>query len=164
MSPTRQPTTWTLALVCYALGCSTGQPPFDAAARATVTRSVDSALQAFAAAERSRDAERTVSHIAPDFYMYNDGNRVGYDSVAAQIRRTFPAMQRFDFTWEDIDIRLLGPQHAFVTFTFRDHITMNDGSTLRFRGPTTLVWERRGDDWLIIFADADHYADSIPGR
>jgi predicted enzyme related to lactoylglutathione lyase len=24
-------------------------------------------------------------------------------------------------------------------------------------GPTTLVWERRGDDWLIVYADADHY-------
>jgi hypothetical protein len=28
---------------------------------------------------------------------------------------------------------------------------------LSFTGPTTLVWARRDTDWLIVYADSDHY-------
>ena len=67
-------------------------------------------------------------------------------------------MRHFEPGFADVEVGVLGPNAAFVSFTFNDSIVMASGETLRFTGPTTLVWERRGSDWLIVYADADHYA------
>jgi hypothetical protein len=57
---------------------------------------------------------------------------------------------------------VLGRDGAVASFTFHDSIVDGSGATMRFRGATTLVWERHGVDWLISYADADHYAGSLP--
>jgi ketosteroid isomerase-like protein len=134
------------------------------AERREVEASVDSATRAFEDAERARDPERAIAHLAPEFYMYVDGVRSGYDSVVAGIRRALGTLQRFEPGFEDIEVVVLGRDAAVSTFTFHDAITTADGETQRFRGPTTLVWERRGANWLIVYADADHYVDSEEGE
>ncbi len=100
--------------------------------------------------------------LAPDFYMYVDGGRQGYDSVAAQIRGTMPALQRMEPTWDKVEVSALGPNHALATFTFRDLIVDGSGNRIRLRGPTTLVWRLDETGWKMIYADADHYPDSLP--
>lgn len=141
-----------------AVGCAPAEtPPLDASARAAVEAAVDSATRAFRAAEAARDTERMLAHLAPDFSMLLDGARVGYDSVVAGTRRTMPAMVHFDPRWTDIRVRALGPDAAVSSFLFRDSVVLGDGEVAMGRGPTTLVWERRGADWLIVHADADHY-------
>lgn len=148
--------------VGLAVGCAPADPapetpPFDAAARAAVEAAVDSATGAFRAAEAARDTERMLAHLAPDFSMLLDGARIGYDSVVSGTRRTMPAMVHFDPRWTDIRVRALGPDAAVSSFLFRDSVVLGDGEVAMGRGPTTLVWERRGSDWLIVHADADHY-------
>lgn len=138
-----------------AAACAGGS---DHARREAVVASVDSAARSFEAAQRARDAVRTIAHLAPDFYMYNDGVRVGYDSVAASIRRTMGGLRHLEPGFENLEVRPLGPEAALVSLTFHDSIVTDSGKTLTFRGPTTLVWERRGRDWLIVYADADHYS------
>lgn len=130
--------------------------------RLAIAASVDSATRSFEAAERARDAEGVIAHLAPDFYMYGDGVRSGYDSVAASIRGTMESFQDFEPGFHDVEVIVLGRDAAVVSMTFRDSITTASGETLQFRGPTTLVWERRGADWLIVYADADHYAVPAP--
>lgn len=129
----------------------------DDARRAAIAVEVDSATRAFQAAELARDAELAIAHLAPEFAMLLDGTRVGYDSVAASIRRTMPALAGFESEWTDLDVRVLGPDAAVASFRFRDSIVTADGEVMVTRGPTTLVWERRGSGWRIVFADADHY-------
>jgi ketosteroid isomerase-like protein len=153
-----------------ASACDAGRAPesqsaqLNEAERQAVAASVDSATRAFEDAERMRDPERAIAHLAPEFYMYVDGVRSGYDSVVAGIRRTLGTLQKFEPGFEDIEVMVLGRDAAVSTFTFHDVITTAEGDTQRFRGPTTLVWERRGTDWLIIYADADHYPDSEEGE
>ncbi len=122
--------------------------------------SVLAAVDAFADAERRRDVEAILDFIAPDFYMYADGARVDYESVAAQIRSTMPALQRFETTWSDVEVTVLARDQAFVSLVFRDIVTDGDGVTTRLRGPTTFVWSLRDGSWRIIYADADHYPDA----
>ena len=119
--------------------------------------SADSATRAFEAAERARDAEAIVSHLAPEFYMYVDGARMGYDSVVAGIRRTIPDLVSFEPDSRNIEVIALGPDAASVSFRFFDRMITPTGDTITAEGPTTLIWVRRGSDWKIRYADADHY-------
>jgi ketosteroid isomerase-like protein len=140
-----------------AAACSSGSVTLSDADRTAIAAAVDSATRAFQAAERARDAERTIAHLAPDFSMYNDGVRSSYDAVVRSIRATMGTFQHFEPQWSDLVVRVLAPNAAVVSFTFRDSIVTESGDLLRFTGPTTLVWEQHGTDWLIVFPDADHY-------
>ena len=132
-------------------------PVFDAAARAAVEAAVDSAILAFRDAEIARDVEAVVAHMAPDFYMYGDGVRYGYEETVAGMRAALPNFEVFDVEWTDIEVRALGPDAALSSLLFRDSTVTNTGEVTVQRGPSTLIWERRGDDWLIVYVDADHY-------
>ncbi len=144
-------------ILLTAAACSSDGGALSDADRTAIGASVDSATRAFQAAERARDAERTIAHLAPDFSMYIDGVRTSYDAVVGSIRATMVTFQHFEPRWTDLVVRVLGPNAAVVSFTFRDSIVTESGEILRSTGPTTLVWERHGTDWLIVFADADHY-------
>lgn len=145
-----------LVVTTIATGCA-GTAEFGAVERAAVVAAVDSAVRAFEAAERARDVERTISHLAPDFYMYTDGVRTSYDSVVASIRNSMPTFDHFEPGFASVEVVALGPNAALTSMTFHDSIVTTSGELLRFTGPTTLVWERREGDWLIVYADADHY-------
>ena len=159
----RAPSRSVQPLACCLLIAGACQPqdrPLTNDERQTISVSVDSATRAFEAAERARDPERVIAHLAPDFFMYNDGVRSGYDSVVARIRGTLGSFEHFEPGFAEVDVRVLGRDAAFVAFTFHDSIVTESGDLLQFQGPTTLIWERRGADWLIVYADADHYPGS----
>ena len=126
--------------------------------RAGIAAAVDSATRSFEEAERARDADRIVAHLAPDFYMYVDGVRTTYAESVEMIRQTMPTLSAFEPTWDDLEIRVLGHNAAVVSFVFRDSLVAANGDITVMTGPTTLVWERRGNDWLIVYGDADHYS------
>ena len=71
-------------------------------------------------------------------------------------------LRSFEPGFADLEVMVLGPDAAAVSFTFHDVIVTAENDTLLSQGPTTLVWVRRGADWLIRFADADHYPASLP--
>jgi len=147
-----------LGVVAFASACGPAQPvPLTDTERQAVAAIVDSATHAFEDAERALDAEAALAHIAPDFYMYNDGVRIGYDPTVQMIRQNFGTLQHLDPGFANLEIKVLGWDAALATFTFRDSIVDGTGSSFSFRGSTTLLWERRGTDWLITYADADHY-------
>ncbi len=138
------------------IGCQTTAPMSDAERRGIAT-SIDSATRAFEAAERARDPERVLAHLAPQFYMYVDGVRTDYDEVAAGIQGTIGTFAHFEPGFANLEVLVLGRSAGVASFTFRDSIVTETGDLLQATGPTTLVWERRGEDWLITYADADHY-------
>lgn len=145
-------------------GCSAKPDGMSDAELAAIRHSVDSVTQAFAQAERDLDPELVVSFIAPDFYMYVDGNRVGYASVVEQIRQTFGSLRRFETEFSNIEVIPLGPNGAIASFTFRDIIADTAGNLMTGRGPTTLGWQRRDGRWQIVYGDADHYPDTNPDQ
>lgn len=137
-------------------GCQT-TASLSGARRQAIATSIDSATRAFEAAERARDPERVLAHLAPEFYMYVDGVRTDYDAVVAGIRSTIGTFAHFEPGFADLEVLVLGRSAGVASFTFRDSIVTETGDLLLATGPTTLVWERRGVDWLITYADADHY-------
>lgn len=139
------------------ISCSAGAVPMTEAERDIVAASVDSATRAFREAELTRNPELILAFIAPDFYMYNDGVRVDYETTVSQIRQSMPSFQVFEPEWTNIEVIPLGPHAAVSTFLFRDSIVDGEGNLLQFRGPTTLAWERRDGNWVIVYADSDHY-------
>lgn len=149
-------------LAAVLVACQPASTSLSDTERLAIAASIDSATRSFEAAERARDPERVIAHLAPEFHMYVDGARSGYDSVAASIRATMTSFRDFEPGFESVEVIVLGHDAAVVSLTFRDSITTASGETLQFRGPTTLVWERHGADWLIVYADADHYPVSAP--
>jgi ketosteroid isomerase-like protein len=151
-----------IGVVVFAAACDTTNDALSDEHRTAIAASVDSAMVSFQAAERALDAERVIAHMAPDFYMYSDGVRVDYNSTSAQIRQFMSTLQHFEPGFANIEIKVLGWYGAVVSSTFCDSVVDGSGTTMQFRGPTTMVWERRGTDWLITYVDADHYTDSLP--
>lgn len=121
-----------------------------------IAASVDSVTRAFEQAERDRDPERVLTFIAPDFYMYVDGVRADYETTVPGIRG-IASFLHFEPGWENVEVRVLGPEAALVSFAFRDSIITESGELLLARGATTLIWERRDGEWRVVYADADHY-------
>jgi hypothetical protein len=128
--------------------------------RRAVIASVDSATRAFERAQRARDPERVVAHLAPDFYMYADGRRLDHGSVVGNIRRDFAAVRHVEPGFYDLEVAAQAPTAAVASFRFRDSIVGIDGAVRRSHGTTTLAWARRGADWLIVYAVADHESEA----
>jgi ketosteroid isomerase-like protein len=153
-----------VALLVCVLGCSSAPAPLTDVARNSIAAEIRAATDGFREAQLARDPDRTIAYIAPDFSMYLDGARASYDSVVASIRRSMPALAHIASRYSDLSVRVLSHDAAVVSFTFRDSIVTTAGMTLLFTGPTTLVWERQGDAWRIVYADADHYPIPTPSR
>jgi ketosteroid isomerase-like protein len=146
-------------VVVLAVSACAAPASMSEAERARIEGDVRARVDAFQEAERRRDPDAILAFLAPDFYMYVDGARADYDTVAAQIRSTMPSLQRFETTWSDVEVRALGRDHALVSLVFRDEVTDETGLTTNLRGPTTFVWRLECGDWRILYADADHYPD-----
>ncbi len=126
--------------------------------RAGIAAAVDSATRSFQEAERTRNAERIVAHLAPDFYIYVAGVRTTSAESVEMIRQSMPTLSTFEPTWDHLEVRVLGRNAAVASFVFRDSLVAMNGDITVMTGPTTLVWERRGNRWLIVYGDADHYS------
>ena len=139
------------------LAVACGPAPRPADDKALVAADVDSATRAFEQAQRDRDPERIVSFLAPGFYMYSDGVRSGYDSVAAAIRAGFRGIRFNEPGFSNIAVLVQGPDEAISSFAFRDSIITGAGELQRAQGATTLVWKRLNGKWQIVYAHADHH-------
>jgi len=129
----------------------------DAAERARVAADVETAVWTFHAADTARDAEAVTRLLWPEFTMLADGARLGHAQAVAGSREFMSGLVLFHTEWTDLQVTPLGPETAIASFVFRDSIVTRAGALIRARGPTTLVWQRRGGEWRVLFADADHY-------
>jgi len=135
----------------------------DAAELARVAAEVEVAVWAFHAADTARDAEAVIRLLWPEFTMLADGARVGHAQAVAGSREFMAGLELFHTEWSDLQVTPLGPATAIASFVFRDSIVTRAGGLIRARGPTTLLWQRRGGEWRVLFADADHYPIDPPG-
>jgi ketosteroid isomerase-like protein len=144
--------------------CGTPQADLTEAQRRVITTSVDSAMRSFEAAERARDADRMLAHFVsgPEFRLYNDGQRVDYAAMAAQLHTGLGGLKSVEGGFEGIEVTVLSPGAALASATFRETATDTAGAIVRTHGPVTLVWVRRGTEWKIVYGQADHYPDSTP--
>ncbi|MGH7468008.1 MAG: YybH family protein [Longimicrobiales bacterium] len=125
----------------------------------TITASVDSATRAFESAQRALDPARVIAHLSPDFYMHVDGQRLSRDVVEENIRRDLGSVRQVEPGFQAIEVIVQSAKTAVASFRYHDSVIGADGALRRLRGATTLVWSRRGTDWLIVYAHADHHID-----
>jgi ketosteroid isomerase-like protein len=136
------------------------------AERQHVVIAIEAAMRSFAEAERARDAAALIAHFAPvpEFHVYNDGDRLTYESMVAGLRATFPTLKAIEGGFSDLNVLVLAPDAALATATFREVITDAAGQTARVRGAATWLWRSIDGKWRITYGQADHYPDGEPQR
>lgn len=148
---------FTPVLATLTFACSPPSPPPGTTEGEATIAEVEAAVWAFHAADTARNAEGVIDLLWPEYSMLADGQRVGYSDVVEGSRAFMASLELFHTEWTDLRVEPLGPGFALASFRFRDSILTADGSMIRNQGPTTFLWERRGGEWRLIFADADHY-------
>ena len=123
----------------------------------TVLKEVEDAVWAFHAADTSRNAEAVINLMWPECNMLIDGNRIQYNDLVEGARSFMPGLIVFHTEWKDLNIIPIDPNNALSSFIFEDSIVTNTGDIIRSTGPNTFLWQKRGDEWRIIYGDADHY-------
>jgi uncharacterized protein (TIGR02246 family) len=145
-----------------AMGCAANQADMNESQRAQVREAVERRMQSFEAAERALNGEALIGHFAesPDFYLYNDGERLDRDAMAAGVRAAFPGLRSIEGGFSDLKVVVLAPDAALATTVFRETITDRAGSTTRQRGAATWLWKHDGGEWRIAYGHVDHYPDA----
>jgi ketosteroid isomerase-like protein len=126
-----------------------------------IVSTIQRRMQSFEAAERARDANALLAHFAdvPGFRFFNDGHTVAYAQLAEMVRSTFPTLRALEGGFSDLQVLVLGPEHALVSAAFSESVTGWDGSTVKARGAASWLWRRIGSEWRIVYGQVDHRPD-----
>jgi len=127
--------------------------------RQAIVAAVQAAMTSFEAAERALDAERLIAHFAQveDFHVYNDGQRLDYATMTANVRGAFPSLRSIEGGFHDVQVIVLAADAALATAGFREVITDGTGNVARVRGAASWLWRCIDGDWEIVYGHADHY-------
>ena len=125
--------------------------------RSQVQQEVTEAVWAFHAADTSRNAQAVLDLLWPEYTMLADGQRINYADVATGAPGFMESLDVFYTEWTDLQIILISETAALSSFLFRDSLVANTGVVTKNRGPNTFLWEKRGEEWRVLYGDADHY-------
>ena len=152
------------ALVLLAESCDSTPAAYrDPPDLAEVRVQVAAAVWDFHAADTARNAEAVIALLWPEYEMLVDGQRTGYDAIAAGSREFMAGLETFHTVWSDLKVVPLSSDLAISSFVFRDSIVTKSGDVSLSQGPTSFVWERRNGEWRLRFGDADHYPLEVEG-
>ena len=146
-------------LVIVSVACSRSEALMEESLRTEIVQAVQQRVRSFEAAERALDAETLVSHFSaePEFYMYNDGQRLTYEVMSSAVRGAFPTLRAIEGGFENIDIMVLSPDTALATATFQETVTDRDGDKVIQHGAATWLWRHVEGEWRIAYGHVDHY-------
>ncbi|MEM8567631.1 MAG: hypothetical protein AAGF85_14315 [Bacteroidota bacterium] len=131
--------------------------PFD---KTKIIEEVTSAVWAFHAADTARNAQQVIDLLWPESNMMVDGNRIPYSDLAAGSRKFMSSIVLFHTDWKDLKVVPVSSTAAVASFIFNDSIIHKSGEVTISHGPNTFVWQKRADEWKVLFGDADHYASN----
>jgi len=124
---------------------------------AQIINEVKLQVDAFHAADTSLNAQGIIDLLWPEFTMLVDGNHTVYEDVKTGAKTFMASLEIFHTDWKDLKIIPMGKDHAISSFIFTDSLVAKDGTITQARGPNTFVWEKRNEEWKVIYGDADHY-------
>ena len=126
--------------------------------RNQIVQAVQQRMRSFEAAERALDAETLVSHFStgPEFYIYNDGQRLTYDVMSTAVRGAFPTLRSIEGGFEDLDIMVLSPDAVLATAKFQETVTDRNGNQTVQHGAASWLWRQVGGEWRIAYGHVDH--------
>jgi ketosteroid isomerase-like protein len=134
-----------LLAVVTGMACSKGVTQMDESHRTQIVQAVEQRMRSFEAAERALDAEKLVGHFAigPDFYIYNDGQRLTYEIMTTAVRNTFPSLRSIEGGFIDLHVMALAPDTALATARFQETMTDGSGSQTIQHGAASWLWRHR---------------------
>jgi hypothetical protein len=141
------------------MACSEGVTQMDQSDRTQIVQAVEQRMRSFEAAERALDAEQLVRHfvIGPDFYIYNDGQRLTYEIMTTAVRSTLPTLRSIEGGFIDLHVMALAPDAALATARFQETVTDGKGSQTIQHGAASWLWRQIGGEWRIAYGHVDHY-------
>jgi glycosyltransferase involved in cell wall biosynthesis len=84
------------------------------------------------------------------YYVTYWGNSEPMDSTKKRLRNALPAVKEYDNQFENLKVKVYG-DGAYAFFILRQDYKVN-GHLLEEYLPTTFVFERRGDRWIVVHA------------
>lgn len=131
---------------------------------AQIGEAIERRMASFEAAEGSLDASALLKHFstAGDFYMHNDGQRLGFEAIAGAVRNAFPTLSALEGGFVGLEVHVLAADAALATARFRETITTTGGTPVRQQGAASWLWRLRGGEWVIVYGHVDHYPDTMP--
>tara|TARA_B100000497_G_C7660360_1_gene397724 strand:- start:10 stop:429 length:420 start_codon:yes stop_codon:yes gene_type:complete len=122
-----------------------------------VINEIETVVWALHAADTSMNAEGVIDLLWPDANILIDGNRMTYRELSEGSRKFMKELTHFHAEWNDLQILPVSENAAISSYIFTDSIVNNQGIISQAKGPNTFIWQKRNDEWKIIFGDADHY-------
>ena len=150
-------------LVSMMVACRTPEPAvLTPEIRAGVVEAVTTAMQGYAAAFPTRDADAITAFYLndPDFRTYFDGTVSTYTEMVAMVRGMMGGLRSVEGAFENIQVSVLGPTAAVATSPFRDVLVDTAGVTTRLKGVVSWTWVQRPEGWRIIHGNAIHVPDT----
>jgi hemoglobin len=103
----------------------------------------------------AKDADSVFFDVAPLRYD-------GWAEYAAGVRKNFPDLASVKFTPSDIRVHPHG-NLTWATANLHFEMAIRSGATQSLDGRWTLIWEKRGADWLIVHEHVSAPLASPPG-
>ena len=144
-------------LLLLTSSCAEREPSESTFNKAEVEREVTAAVWAFHAADTSKNAQAVLDLLWPEYTMLADGRRIAYSDVAAGSPAFMESLEVFHTEWTDLQIIPISEKAALSSFLFRDSLVNKAGEVTKKQGPNTFLWEKRGEEWRVLYGDADHY-------
>ena len=119
---------------------------------------IEEAVWQLHTADTSLNAQGVLDLMWPESSMLVDGNRLSFNEISTGSKQFMSGLTLFHTVWEDLRVIRLSENTAISSFIFNDSIVNKEGAIIQSKGPNTFIWEKRDDQWKIIFGDADHYA------
>ena len=133
--------------------------------RLQIVQAVEQRMRSFEAAERALDAEKLISHFAagPEFYMYNDGQRLTYQEMTTGVRGAFPTIRSIEGGFSDLRVLALASDAALATARFQETVTDGAGGHAVQHGAATWLWRQVDGEWRIAYGHVDHHPGGFEG-
>lgn len=122
-----------------------------------IIQEVEAATWALYDADTSLNPDGVIGLLWPECTMLIDGHQINYQDISKGSKQFMNNLSQFNTEWTNLNIIPLAHDAAVSSFTFKDSIIDKAGNLTYAKGPNTLVWQKRNDEWRILYGDADHY-------
>lgn len=146
-------------LLTYSLSCSKQSPSvgFNSNEKDIVIQEIENAVWEFYSADTAMNSTKVMNLLWPECSMLIDGNRISYTDISKGSKEFMGSLVLFHTEWQDLQIIPISQNVGVSSFIFKDSIINESGVLTQAQGPNTFVWQKRDNEWKVLYGDADHY-------
>lgn len=150
------------AVTVFAAAACGGDPaPPDGAERRVLEAELAEVSDSFQAAIEGLDADAYLSVLAsPDELRFTRDGQV-VTTLHDEARTQFGAVESMNCDWPDRHIMVLAAGAGTVTTTYRCAGRNRDGVEWEGAGAWTNIFQKRGEDWIVIEAHESHLPPTL---